>query len=142
WQRPTTPIKESGHMLVDYAELCAERIEADAKIEDWARRVEDAYLARDMTSFSAAAQREVSAPYRLLVTHFFNHQTHHRGQAHALITAAGPAFFAPLRVRARARVRGKKLRLLSAPSLSIRGGILSWQFPSRTFGTAPGPAHN
>jgi uncharacterized damage-inducible protein DinB len=31
WQRPTTPIKESGHMLVDYAELCAERIEADAK---------------------------------------------------------------------------------------------------------------
>ena len=25
----------------------------------------------------------------LLVTHFFNHQTHHRGQAHAMITAAG-----------------------------------------------------
>jgi uncharacterized damage-inducible protein DinB len=38
WQRPTTPIKESGHMLVDYAEFCAERHEADAKIEDWARR--------------------------------------------------------------------------------------------------------
>ena len=28
-------------------------------------------------------------PKRLLVTHFFNHQTHHRGQAHALITGAG-----------------------------------------------------
>jgi uncharacterized damage-inducible protein DinB len=25
----------------------------------------------------------------LLVSHLFNHQTHHRGQAHALITAAG-----------------------------------------------------
>ena len=36
-----------------------------------------------------AANREISAPKRLLVTHFFNHQTHHRGQAHALITAAG-----------------------------------------------------
>jgi uncharacterized damage-inducible protein DinB len=24
-----------------------------------------------------------------LVVHFFNHQTHHRGQAHAMITAAG-----------------------------------------------------
>ena len=23
------------------------------------------------------------------MTHFFNHQTHHRGQAHALITACG-----------------------------------------------------
>ena len=76
-------------MLEDWAELSARRVEADAKIEDWARRVDDVYLARDMTWFSGAAQREVTAPYRLLVTHFFNHQTHHRGQAHALITAAG-----------------------------------------------------
>ena len=89
WERPTTPIKDSGGMLEDWAELSARRVEADAKIEDWARRVDDAYLARDMTWFSGAAQREATAPYRLLVTHFFNHQTHHRGQAHALITAAG-----------------------------------------------------
>ena len=89
WERPTTPIKDSGGMLEDWAELSARRVEADAKIEDWARQVDDAYLARDMTWFSGAAQREVTAPYRLLVTHFFNHQTHHRGQAHALITAAG-----------------------------------------------------
>jgi uncharacterized damage-inducible protein DinB len=27
----------------------------------------------------------------ILVVHFFNHQTHHRGQAHALVTAAGEA---------------------------------------------------
>jgi uncharacterized damage-inducible protein DinB len=89
WERPQTPIKESGHMLVDYGELCAKRVEADAKIEDWARRVDDAWLDFDLTWFSGAAQREISAPKRLLVTHFFNHQTHHRGQAHALITAAG-----------------------------------------------------
>jgi uncharacterized damage-inducible protein DinB len=62
---------------------------ADAEIEDWAERVDEAWLDADMTWFSGAAQREVSAPNRLLVTHFFNHQTHHRGQAHALITAAG-----------------------------------------------------
>ena len=74
---------------VDYDELCAKRVDADARIEDWALRVDDAYLRRDMTWFSGAAQRELTAPYRLLVTHFFNHQTHHRGQAHALITAAG-----------------------------------------------------
>ncbi|MGL5734137.1 MAG: DinB family protein, partial [Beijerinckiaceae bacterium] len=24
-----------------------------------------------------------------VVLHFFNHQTHHRGQAHAMLTAAG-----------------------------------------------------
>jgi uncharacterized damage-inducible protein DinB len=89
WERPQTAIRESDHMVESFAELSARRVDADAKIEDWARRVDDAYLARDMTWFSGAAQREVSAPYRLLVTHFFNHQTHHRGQAHALITAAG-----------------------------------------------------
>jgi uncharacterized damage-inducible protein DinB len=27
-------------------------------------------------------------PRGILVAHFFNHQTHHRGQAHAMITAA------------------------------------------------------
>jgi len=89
WERPTTPIKESNHMIEDYAELCASRVKADAGIEAWAAKVDDSWLNRDMTWFSSAAQREVTAPHRLLVTHFFNHQTHHRGQAHALITAAG-----------------------------------------------------
>jgi uncharacterized damage-inducible protein DinB len=28
------------------------------------------------------------APKGLLVTHFFNRQTHHRGQVHAMLTAA------------------------------------------------------
>ncbi len=48
-----------------------------------------AWLGEDLVWFSGAAGREISAPKGLLVTHFFNHQTHHRGQAHALITAAG-----------------------------------------------------
>ncbi|HUI35479.1 MAG TPA: DinB family protein [Stellaceae bacterium] len=89
WERPQTPIKESDHMLAGWDELCAARVEADRKIETWAGKVDQAYLDRNMTWFSGAAQREVTAPYRLLITHFFNHQTHHRGQAHALITAAG-----------------------------------------------------
>ena len=33
--------------------------------------------------------RDLADPVDLLIAHFFNHQTHHRGQAHALITAAG-----------------------------------------------------
>jgi len=51
--------------------------------------VDGAWLAEDLTWFSGAANREVRAPLRLLVTHFFNHQTHHRGQVHAMLTAAG-----------------------------------------------------
>jgi uncharacterized damage-inducible protein DinB len=89
WERPATPIKESDRFIADWAELRAARDKADADIARWADRVDENWLDRDMTWFSGAAGREVSAPHRLLVTHFFNHQTHHRGQAHALVTAAG-----------------------------------------------------
>ena len=55
----------------------------------WAAKVDDAWLAEDLIWFSGAAHREIRAPRGLLVTHFFNHQTHHRGQVHAMLTAAG-----------------------------------------------------
>jgi uncharacterized damage-inducible protein DinB len=89
WERPQTPIKQSDHFLEDWPELCAARVTGDANISHWADKVDDAWLDKDLTWFSGAANREISAPKRLLVAHFFNHQTHHRGQAHALITAAG-----------------------------------------------------
>ena len=89
WPKPITPIKESAGMIEDFAEPRAEREKADADISRWAGNVDDAWLAEDLTWFSGAANREVRAPLRLLVTHFFNHQTHHRGQVHAMLTAAG-----------------------------------------------------
>jgi uncharacterized damage-inducible protein DinB len=89
WPKPTTPIKQSAGLFDDFAALGAARERADAGISRWAANIDDAWLAQDMTWFSGAANREVSAPHQLLVTHFFNHQTHHRGQVHAMLTAAG-----------------------------------------------------
>ena len=89
WPKPATPIKQSAQMIDDFAELAAVREKADADIERWAAKVDDSWLGEDLVWFSGAANREIRAPKRLLVTHFFNHQTHHRGQAHALLTAAG-----------------------------------------------------
>jgi uncharacterized damage-inducible protein DinB len=89
WSKPMTAIKQSDHFIQDWAELRAARGKADAEIARWAAEVDDSWLDVDLTWFSGAAGREVTAPKRLLVTHFFNHETHHRGQAHALITAAG-----------------------------------------------------
>jgi uncharacterized damage-inducible protein DinB len=89
WPRPTTPIKQSAQMIEDFAELQAAREQADTGISRWAGKVDEGWLARDLTWFSGAAGREISAPIGLLVAHFFNHQTHHRGQAHAMLTAAG-----------------------------------------------------
>ena len=76
-------------MIEDFAELAAAREAADAAIARWAEKVSEAWLDEDLIWFSGAANREMRAKKPLLVTHFFNHQTHHRGQAHALLTAAG-----------------------------------------------------
>jgi uncharacterized damage-inducible protein DinB len=89
WPKPDTPIKQSAQMIDDFAELLAVREKADADIARWAHKVDDTWLEEDMVWFSGAANREMRAPKGLLVTHFFNHQTHHRGQAHAMLTAAG-----------------------------------------------------
>ncbi len=89
WERPATPIKESAGMIDDFAELGARRVKADADIVAWAGRVDEPWLAEDMVWFSGSLQKEIRRPRGFLVTHFFNHQTHHRGQVHALLTAAG-----------------------------------------------------
>ncbi|HUC17361.1 MAG TPA: DinB family protein [Acetobacteraceae bacterium] len=89
WPRPDVPIKESAHMIEDFTTLAAAREELDGAISDWAAMVDENWLAGELTWFSGGADREVTAPRRLLVVHMFNHQTHHRGQAHALITRAG-----------------------------------------------------
>jgi len=89
WTRPATPIKQSAGMIDDFATLRAQRVKADADIVAWAGTVDEAWLAQDLVWFSGALQKEMRAPRHFLVTHFFNHQTHHRGQAHALLTAHG-----------------------------------------------------
>jgi uncharacterized damage-inducible protein DinB len=91
WPKPTVGIKESAGMIADFADLRAARTRADAGIEAWAAGVDDAWLAQELTWFSGSVGRDVSAPRGFTVAHFFNHQTHHRGQAHLLLTAAGQA---------------------------------------------------
>jgi uncharacterized damage-inducible protein DinB len=91
WPPPAVSSKENANMFADFAALKAEREAADAKITAWAGRVDEAWLAADQVWFSGAAQRELRMKRSFLMMHFFNHQTHHRGQAHAMITAAAEA---------------------------------------------------
>ncbi|MBV9332108.1 MAG: damage-inducible protein DinB [Alphaproteobacteria bacterium] len=89
WQKPPVAQKESASLIEDFGELALARKQADAEIERWASGVGDEWLAGNITWVSGSVGREITAPAAFLVTHFFNHQTHHRGQAHAMITAAG-----------------------------------------------------
>jgi uncharacterized damage-inducible protein DinB len=86
---PAISMAQSTAMFEDFDALQDARAEMDAAILAWASALQDDWLAGDLVWFSVVAQREMRAPRSLLVAHLFNHQTHHRGQAHALITAAG-----------------------------------------------------
>jgi uncharacterized damage-inducible protein DinB len=56
---------------------------------DWADGLGPAWLEGDLTWYSGAAKRELTRPKWVLLAHFFNHQTHHRGQVHCMLTQAG-----------------------------------------------------
>lgn len=87
--KPEVGIPGSGTMIADWTELKLARNDFDATIRNWAETVDEAWLVDDMSWYSGAAGRDITAPRGLLVTHMFNHQTHHRGQVHAMLTAAG-----------------------------------------------------
>lgn len=87
--KPTHRIHESADLVADWADLVAQRQAFDVTILEWARGLSPEWLADDMVWFSGATQREMRKPRALLVVHLFNHQTHHRGQIHAMLTAAG-----------------------------------------------------
>ena len=89
WAKPTHPIKQSAQLYDDFGELSAERVRADASISEWATGVAQEWLDRDLVWFSGSMQREMKLSRRLCVVHMFNHQTHHRGQAHAALTYFG-----------------------------------------------------
>ena len=65
------------------------RFHVDASLLDWADRLRSIDLTGDLTWYSGAAGRDISKPRWLCIVHLFNHQTHHRGQIHAMLGAAG-----------------------------------------------------
>ncbi|EPX80238.1 DinB family protein [Litoreibacter arenae] len=66
-----------------------DRMRTDAQITRWAAGLKQIGLYGPLTWYSGAAGRQMSEPKAVCITHFFNHQTHHRGQIHAMLTAAG-----------------------------------------------------
>jgi uncharacterized damage-inducible protein DinB len=87
--RPAGGIPESPSMYPDWEGLKRERAEFDAKIVAWADGLDPAWLGGDLTWYSGAAKRDLTNEKWLVVTHMFNHQTHHRGQVHCMLTQAG-----------------------------------------------------
>ena len=86
---PKGGIPESVGLHATLSAWAADRRRLDGTIRLWAERLASVDIEGSLTWYSGALGREVSAPKASTIMHFFNHQTHHRGQIHAMLTAAG-----------------------------------------------------
>jgi uncharacterized damage-inducible protein DinB len=85
---PECGIPGSVALYPDWQPLQRERAAFDETIIGWADRLDSSWLEGELSWFSGALNREVTKPKWLLITHVFNHQTHHRGQVHCMLTQA------------------------------------------------------
>ncbi len=67
----------------------AARKRLDGQIQHWAGSLRNLDVKGDLHWYSGAAGRDVTKPLALCITHFLNHQTHHRGQVHHMLSDAG-----------------------------------------------------
>jgi uncharacterized damage-inducible protein DinB len=76
-------------LYASFDELRARRAEMDERIDAWAGRLSDAALEGKLEFTSAITKRTHAPTLWRVVAHFFNHQTHHRGQLTVLLSQAG-----------------------------------------------------
>ena len=88
-QGPDPSIAESVRCTPTPAVWAADRFRTDARITLWAQSVAAIDLVGDTKWYSVAAGKEMSKPTSLCIMQLFNHQTHHRGQVHAMLTSIG-----------------------------------------------------
>lgn len=86
---PGVAQKQSAAFVEDWADLTRQRGELDDRIAEWCDAFPAGPVSGQLTWFSGSLGRDTEAPLGVLLPHIFNHQTHHRGQAHAMITTAG-----------------------------------------------------
>jgi uncharacterized damage-inducible protein DinB len=85
---PSVGVEEAAQTY-DWDTLWQARPKLDARIAGWAWMVLPEDLEGDLTWYSGFLGHYMTRPRGLCVMQLFNHQTHHRGQVHAMLTAAG-----------------------------------------------------
>lgn len=89
FQAPDVGADKHTELTPTFAVWSAERFRTDGQIGIWAKSLKSMDLKGDLTWYSGMVGKELTMPLSLCVAQFFNHQTHHRGQVHAMMTAAG-----------------------------------------------------
>lgn len=87
-ERPEDTHSLSLERPADWMDFKRLRAQRNAEIEDWAAGLADADLGGTVAWYPAGGSTRIEKPRAMCAIHLFNHQTHHRGQVHAMLTAA------------------------------------------------------
>ncbi|MEM7290257.1 MAG: DinB family protein [Pseudomonadota bacterium] len=82
-------IGQSVYEVAEWDDLRQKRFAFDQEIISWSEKVTQDFLDGELSWFSGALKKDITKPTAFLVLHMFNHQTHHRGQVHAMLTRQG-----------------------------------------------------
>jgi uncharacterized damage-inducible protein DinB len=88
-QHPFSAPNMGQDMYEDFEELRQARREMDDQILVWAKKLSPEWLNQPFEYTSNIDQCTRILPTWILVTHMFNHQTHHRGQVTTLLSQLG-----------------------------------------------------
>ncbi|MBP2235016.1 putative damage-inducible protein DinB [Sinorhizobium kostiense] len=88
-QEGEAPTRLDAVLHDELAGLAAARAAEDERIIAWIDGLDEARLAAHFTYTPLTRPEKIEQRLGPTLSHFFNHQTHHRGQAHAVLTALG-----------------------------------------------------
>jgi uncharacterized damage-inducible protein DinB len=74
----------------EFSELRSARVQEDARIEEFFYRLDGGLLSRRL-GYTNHQGREYVDEAPIAISHFFNHQTHHRGQVHVMLSQTAVA---------------------------------------------------
>lgn len=89
WEITEASIQESTDLYPDWASLKASREKADHRLLEWADKLTADEINGDLSWYSGAVKADLVRPRSVCIMQVFNHQTHHRGQVHTMLTSAG-----------------------------------------------------
>ena len=86
---PVTVPELGVDLYDDYKKLWDVRRALDKRISDWAGTLDSDWLEQELTYTSKVDGVTRTVPQWVLVSHMFNHETHHRGQITTLLSQMG-----------------------------------------------------